>query len=271
MKQISENKDQFAGGLSSVFCLTMQIQPTRFRCVISNFQRRETVEFLQSLVSSTRLICDVRPYEIEVINMAIIDKLFGEKRQRVLNKRIRKIGLSLIERAEKQSLQYNVNITQEAQKIATSCGLFEKRIITKKRHPVYFVDVSLRLLCYPPELAVVIAYQFTHFSERLGFNPFGMIMICLGQIESRYKELSILLIKEWVFDEIPQLSEIINNEQLRIQKAGQTVSVGILSHALSIEEARRIYHKNIFDASIKAVIDKELKYFDEEIAQEIIG
>ena len=43
-------------------CLTKQIQPTRFSCVVSNSQEMRDFVHLQSLASSARLICVVRCY-----------------------------------------------------------------------------------------------------------------------------------------------------------------------------------------------------------------
>jgi len=200
------------------------------------------------------------------MKMGIFDKLFG-KETAALDERVKQISQALIKRARDQSWQYKVNITEEAEKIGTACGIFTEGMFKKKHHPAHFVDIAIGLLCYPPELAFSIATQFTNFASHLGWNPFGTIMVALGQIDSLYRGM---FVRKSVFDEKPELFEVINNKPLRIQKVGQLLAVAILASSQNIKEAREIYHSNIFDPSVKAVLDEELKKYDEEIAREII-
>lgn len=184
------------------------------------------------------------------------------ERRAALDKRIKQISQSLIKRARDQSWQYEVNITEEAERIGTACGIFKK-----KHHPAHFVDIAMWLLCYPPELAFSIATQFTNFASYLGWNPFGTIMVTLGRIDSLYRGM---VVRKSIFDEKSEFFEVINNKPLRIQKAARLLAVAIFISSQNIKEAREIYHSNVFDPSVKAALDEELKKYDEEIAQEII-
>lgn len=184
-----------------------------------------------------------------------------------LDLRIKEIGQRFIREAKCQSWKYEINPVKEAQKIGVSCGIFKKGIFEKKQHPVYFIDIALCLLCYPPELALLIAAQFAEFEDNLGYSPFGSIMMALGQIDSLFNSL---IFKRSLFNEKPVLFEVIENKSLRIQKAGQLLAVAILSSP-NIEEARELYHINKFNPSVKTVLDKELEKYNKEIAQKIIS
>lgn len=198
--------------------------------------------------------------------MEIFGKLFGKK-ETPLDKKIKELNKSLIKKGSDQSWQQKINITEEARKIGTSCGILKEGIFAKRHHPGYFVDIALRLLCYPPELAFAITTQFTNFAQDLGYNPFGTIMIALGQIDSLYRGL---FVRTSLLNEYPELFEILSNKPLRIQKAGQLLAVAIIASSQSIKKAREVYHSNIFDLSVKAVLDAELKKHNEEIGQAII-
>jgi len=193
--------------------------------------------------------------------MGRFDKLFNRKGTQ-LDGEIQEISKALIKKAKDQSWQQKINITEEAEKIGTLCG-----ILRKEHYPAYFVDIAMGLLCYPPELAFSIAVQFANLAPRLGWNPFGTIMLALSKIDSLYQGL---LVRKTVFDEKPELFEVVSNKQLRIQKAGQLVAVAILASAQNIKEAKETYRNNVFDPSVKAVVDQELRKYNEEIAREII-
>lgn len=199
--------------------------------------------------------------------MALFDKLFGKKKS-PLDGRVKQNSQDLLIKARDQSWQFKINITEEAEKIATSCGMLSKGALEKKRFPADFVDIVLRLLCYPPELAYTIAIHFADSKSRLGWNPFGTIMTALGQIDSLYKGV---LVDRSVFDEKPELFEVINNKPVRIKKAAQLLAVAILASSQNIEESRKLYRSIIFDPSMKAALDEELKQHDREIAQDTVN
>lgn len=200
--------------------------------------------------------------------MALFNKLF-RKRKSPLDERVKENSQALLIKARDQSRQFKINITEEAKEIGTSCGILSQGMFKKEHHPVEFLDIAMGLLCYPPELAYTIAIQFTDFKSRLGWNPFGTIMVALGQIDSLYR--GGMLVRKSVLDENPELFEVINSKTLRIKKAGKLLAVAILASSQNIKEAKKIYHANIFDPSVKAVLNEELKKHDKEIAQSIIS
>lgn len=197
--------------------------------------------------------------------MGLFDKLSGGKKA-VLDERVREISEALIRKAKSQSEEHGVNVILEAKKIGERAGILKEGILEKKHHPAYFVDIAVWLLCYPPELAFTIATHFTGFAPGLGWNPFGTIMVALGQIDSLYQGM---FVRKSIFDEKPEFFEIVNNRQLRILRAGQLLAVAILASSENMKSAREIYHKNIFDPTVKAVLDNELARYDAKVAREI--
>jgi len=195
--------------------------------------------------------------------------MFSRNNIAALDKRIQQISHSIIKKAKDQSEEHRVNIILEAKKIGDMAGILEEGMLKKKHHPAYFVDIAMWLLCYSPELAYAIATKFTGFAPGLGWNPFGTIMIALGQIDSLYNGIG-MFVRTSIFNEKPEFFEIVNDKQLRIQKAGQLLAVAILASSENIKSAREIYHKNIFDHAVKAVLDEELARYDAGAAREII-
>ena len=92
-------------------------------------------------------------------------------------------------------------------------------------------------------------------------------MVALGQIDSLYKGM---LVRTSIFNEKPEFFEIVNNKQLRIQKAGQLLAVAILASSENVKNAREVYHNSVFDHSVEAVLNKELAEYNAEVAREII-
>ena len=198
--------------------------------------------------------------------------LFQERRRKMffkrsskraaLDERVKQIANAIIKEASTQSFKLKVNITEEAQKIGTSCG-----ILKKQHHPANFVDIGLQLLTYPRELAFTIAVQFSNYESQLGFNPFGTIMLALSQIDSFYQGM---LVRTQLLKKNPELFELINSKPARIQKAGEFVATAMLASSETVKGARAIYHNNVIDPSVKEVTDRELAEYDAEIAREII-
>ena len=182
-----------------------------------------------------------------------------------LDKRIKEIGETLIRRAKDQAKQLNVSLTEEAKNIGTSCGLLKKT-----HYPAHFVDIALHLLGYPPELASEIAIAINEeFRPQLGYNTLGVSMVALGQIESLYDGA---FVRKELFNKNSALIEVTLSKSKRIQKAGELLAISILTSSgnMTVGRAREIYHSNVFDPSIKAILDSELARYDAEIAREII-
>ncbi|MEM4266967.1 MAG: hypothetical protein QW404_02845 [Candidatus Nanoarchaeia archaeon] len=199
--------------------------------------------------------------------MSIFDKFRG-KSNPSLEERFKEIRQDLVKRGKEQSWQYKINPKDEAEKIGTSCGILKDGFLEKKHHPGYFVDIALGLLCYPPEVGFIITTQFTDYESRLGFNPFGTIMVALGQIDSLYRGV---LVRKSVFDEKPQLFEVINNKGVRIKKAAELLAAGIVISSENIKRAREIYHNNKFDPSVKVALDEQLNKYGQDLAKQIIS
>jgi hypothetical protein len=191
----------------------------------------------------------------------LFNKLFSRKT--TLDKRIEQNSQALLIKARDQSWQFKINITEEAKKIATSCGMrYKKRIAAD------FVDIALWLLCYPAELAYTIAIELTNFRPYLEWNPFGTIMDALGQIDSLYRGMYI---DTSMLDEKPEFFEVVNSKSVRIKKAAQLLAVAILTSSQNVAESRKLYDSIIYDSSLKAALDEELKRRDEEIAQKLLN
>ncbi len=183
-------------------------------------------------------------------------------RKSALDRKVKEISESLLAKARDQSWQYKMNVTEEAKKIGLSCG-----IVGKQHHPAHFIDIALCLLSYPPELAFSIAVQLSNFSDQLGYNPFGTVMVALGQIDSLYRGI---FVRTKVFDENPELFEVISSKTERIQRAGKLLAVAILASQEDIAGARHLYYSNVFDLSVKEVLDRELERHSEDVAREIL-
>lgn len=194
--------------------------------------------------------------------MGIKDMIFGNKKE-PLNKKILELRNKAVQKASEQSNQLKIVKEAEARKIAAMTGL-----LTKNHHPAHFVDTAMILLSYPPELAYVIALYLDDFKYQLGFNPHGTTMVAVTQIDSLYQ--GGMIVRWSSLKERPGLEEIINNRSIRIEKAGKFLATSIIIASETIDGARMIYHNNTFDPSVKAVLDAELKKYDEEVAKEII-
>ena len=198
--------------------------------------------------------------------MGIINRLLGQKKSS-LDERIAQLSQAILKKASDQSWDQKIIISEEARMIGTSCGILSQGLFKKQHHPANFVDIAFWLMCYPPELAFSIATQFTNFASHLGWNPFGTIMVSLSQIDSLYRGM---FTRASLFREKPELFEIINNKPLRLQKAGRLLAVSILASSQTIKQAKTIYRNQVFDPSVKAILDEELKGYGEEMAREII-
>lgn len=168
---------------------------------------------------------------------------------------VKRISSMLILKGITQSHELKINAIQETDKLATQCGLSSTSPIKKQCHPAYFMDVVLRILCYPPELAYIIALGLSKYEICLGFKPFGTIMVALGQVRS----LNSGCIKASEFDENPGLFEIFYNDELRTRKAGEMLAKSFFMHSKCLKDVRKLCHSNPYDVEVKCVIDSEIQ------------
>lgn len=171
----------------------------------------------------------------------------------------------IISNAAEQSHELKMNSDEAAMEIAKTTGMIHGQ---KTRDPQQFMDVALGALCYPPELAVTIILKFHYFDESFGFTPVGTIFVALAKIVSLY---SGVMTRVSFLKENPEFVRLLEDKQIRIEKAGKTLAVAIYIFAEDIRNAKTIYHSQTFDSEVKVVVDRELRNIDAEIAKAIIG
>jgi len=180
-----------------------------------------------------------------------------------LNQYMQCIRYSILEKATAQSRQDNIDIVAEAEYIAINCDIFQK-----KRNPAYYVDVVLQLLAYPNELACSIVHQFTTFTDRMEYNPFGTIMITFARMDSLYSGgmFRMKLLKENLL-----LAEAVVSRDTRLRRCGEILALSLLSLSQKVQDAREIYRTTSFDPSIREMVDRTLRHYNLEIADYITG
>jgi len=189
----------------------------------------------------------------------------GEKTMSVssLNQRQEHLRQSIFEKAVVQSRAAKVDIVTEAECIAANCSVF-----TKERNPAHYTDVILQLLAHPNELACSIVHQFTNFTRRMPYNPFGTTMIAFAQMDSLYPGG---MFRFKMLKENPLLGEVAVSKETRLQRCGEILAIALLALSQTVGDAREIYRTTPFDSSIRSVVDKTLRDYDVEIAEYIKG
>lgn len=196
-------------------------------------------------------------------------ELFGGSSK--FNEDVKRISHTLIAKAAVQSHEMRVNPDREADKLAAKCGVSSNSpMLRKPHHPANFVDVVFGLLCYPPELACVIALRFAKFEHYLGFQPFGTIMVAMTQIHSLYS--GGMLVRASELADNPELDELLSDKPLRAQKSGEMLARAFFMHSQSLKEVRALYRNNRFDPAVKQALNAELRNIaGKELANAIIG
>jgi hypothetical protein len=179
------------------------------------------------------------------------------------------IKLQIEKKANEQKVSAGItSFKQEAIRIATACNMFNLGPQGYSNQNM-LVNLGLEVLQYEPELGYAIVDQLNSFKDEIGYKPKGKLMTVIGQIGS-IKHAPIVT-KFSYLKARPELGNLIDDKDERCHKAGELLAVGILSTALSISEASKIYKQNDFDTLVKVSLDKTLRSWDASIAQKIIG
>jgi hypothetical protein len=196
-------------------------------------------------------------------------KLFGDSGE--YDQEIRRISKTLLAKAVAQSHELRINPEREADKLAAKCGVTSNSPMLRKRHhPANFMDVVFGLLCYPPELAYVIALKFSKFEHHLGFQPFGTIMTAMARIMSLYS--GGMLVRATELQNNLALNELLMDKPLRAQKAGEVLARAIFISSKNFGQSVRLYRDTPFDEEVKLVLDTELtKIASRPLADAIIN
>jgi hypothetical protein len=179
-----------------------------------------------------------------------------------------RIQLQIEKRANEQKVSAGItSFKQEAIRIATACNMFNLGPQGYDNQSM-FVNLGLEVLQYEPELGYAIVDQLNSFKSEIGYKPKGRLMTVLGQIGS-IKHGPIVTRFSYINGR-PELGNLIDDKDYRCLKAGKLLAAGIVSTALSISGASKIYSQNDFDPLVKVSLDKTLRSWDSSIAQQII-
>lgn len=166
------------------------------------------------------------------------DEILTEARARVLKE------------ASDHSFRLRVIKEEAAQEIARKCD------IGRKPHdPAAFVDVAMQLLSFPPELGFVVAQEFTVFASKLGFQPYGTILVAVGRIDSLYTGMFSRVSH---LRENPQLAFILESKPERLARASKLLITGLLLSTRSAKDTRTMFANISADPTIKELMRVEL-------------
>jgi len=190
--------------------------------------------------------------------------LFGRRKQtEASNQRFLEIRQRLVKTASDQSFQLKIIKEQEAASVAQLCGFTDK-----PHDSAAFVDVALMLLCLPSELALVVALEFSNFAHQVGFQPFGTIMVAVGHIDSLYRGMYV---RKSLLDQKPELYELLNSKELRIERAAKLLATGLFVSSQSVTDARQMYRTMSADPVVKERLAEEIRTKDQDLARVIVG
>lgn len=174
----------------------------------------------------------------------------GEDRV-VADRELARLRTSLVQAAHSQAMQLGTSKEEAASSIVQSC-----RVLGKPHDPAAFVDVVLSLLALPTELAFTVALEFSDLAPQLGFQPFGTIMVAVGNIDSLYQGM---LARVSILRQSPQLAEVIASRDVRLRRAGSLLAVGLLISADDLADAMAMYRDMSLGQETKLYLDEELR------------
>lgn len=167
-------------------------------------------------------------------------------------------------KANVAQFELRLDIEKEVAKIAETCQL-----INKKHQMADFSDIALFLLSYPPELAFFMANLFSSYEARIGFQPYGTIMMAISHIDSLYqKQMYIYRLNR--LRENPQIFELINSRQLKINRAAKMLAIAIIVSSAGVNDARNFFASMSIDLVIKEKLIHTLSTYDNGLAKAIV-
>jgi hypothetical protein len=185
----------------------------------------------------------------------------GNKEAEKANERFGEIRDILLKSASMQSYQLKIIKEQEAERIAETCGLS-----SKPHDSAAFVDLALMLLCLPPELGFVVALEFSKLGHLVDFQPFGTIMVAVGRIDSLYRPI---IVRKSLLDQKPQLDELLQSRQLRIERAARLLAASIFVCAKDVDDAKKMFGAMLADAVIKERVADAIRQKDSGVARSV--
>lgn len=147
--------------------------------------------------------------------------------------------------------------------LAARCALERKPHQTTQ-----FVDVALMLMAYPTELACAVGSMLPLLTTRLGFNPFGVTMVAMAQMDQLYRGM---VVRFSLVRANPRLAEVVENRDLRCQRAGEILACMMLGFMDTPDDACETYHSTPFGPDIRPHVDAALNVYDAALARYIIA
>ncbi|MFH1289749.1 MAG: hypothetical protein ABIH88_03465 [Patescibacteria group bacterium] len=189
--------------------------------------------------------------------------LLGKRKKNPANEdRFAQIRQQLLKTASDQSFRLRVIKEEEVLSIIQMCDFSQKR-----HNSADFVDVALMLLCLPPELGFVVALEFSNFAHLVGFQPFGTIMVAIGNIDSLYRPM---IVRKSLLDQRPELDLLLQSEKPRIEKAAKLLKTGLFISTEGVTDAKRMYKTISMDPAVRKLFIEEVQKEDEDLARLII-
>lgn len=189
--------------------------------------------------------------------------LLGKRKKNPANEdRFAQIRQQLLKTASDQSFRLRVIKEEEVLSIIQMCDFSQKR-----HNSADFVDVALMLLCLPPELGFVVALEFSNFAHLVGFQPFGTIMVAIGNIDSLYRPM---IVRKSLLDQRPELDLLLQSEKPRIEKAAKLLKTGLFISTEGVTDAKRMYKTISMDPAVRKLFIEEVQKEDENLARLII-
>ena len=190
--------------------------------------------------------------------------LLGKRKKNPASeKRFLEIQQQLLKTASDQSFQLRVIKEKEVLSIIQMCGFSQKR-----HNSADFVDVALMLLCLPPELGFVVALEFSNFAHLVGFQPFGTIMVAIGNIDSLYHSM---IVRKSLLDQRPELDLLLQSKEFRIEKAAKLLKAGFFICAEGVTDAKEMYQTMSMGPAVRKLFIEEVQKEDEYLVRLIIA
>lgn len=149
-----------------------------------------------------------------------------------LSSRLDLVRRNLLDSIKLLSDQTGIDPRIEARRLASLYNIEDK-----PHDPQEFVELALHLLTYPPPLAFAIANQFSDLTAHLGYSPFATLMVVIGHIDQLFLG-AVFRVSHLCALGHPPYFELVQNKNLRLQRAGEVMSIALLLIGRTIPQIR---------------------------------
>jgi hypothetical protein len=196
--------------------------------------------------------------------MGFFDNILGKDSK--IEEKYSKLSRSIEESASKQSHQYKVNITDEPYKIGQMFGIEKKHA---EQHTSQYCDMANYILAqYPTELGFFVANCFYVYVPKLGYDPFGKIMVATQMVDEFAGQPMIARFSFIKENPIFYQFMVERNCPERTQKAEEFLKTGILRMG-SAKKAKQAFPKAMINSKMKSGVKKKISDMDAELARYI--